>query len=109
MKAKLHGTYMFRDKDPAIDYLRTPFEENPETTNKIATIAGCSHGTVSNIFYGGTRNPQFATIVRIARAIGPQGEEALIRCVRTGGRGLTLVKGERKASDTAPAKKRASA
>ena len=87
----------------------TPFEENPDSTNRIAVIAGVSHGTVSGLFYGATRKPQFATMVRIARAIGPQGEEALIRCVRTGGRGLTLVKGERKASDTAPAKKRASA
>lgn len=100
-KTTLLGTYLFKDKDPAIDYLRAPFEENPETTNAIANRAGVSHGTVSNIFYGQTRKPQFATMVRIARAIGPKGEDALIRCVRSGGRGVTLVKGERKASDTA--------
>lgn len=98
MKAKI-GTYLFKDKDPAIDFLRTPFEENPETTNQIALRAGVAHGTVSGMFYGDTRYPRFATVVRVARAIGPAGEEALIRCVRTGGRGLTLVKGERKASD----------
>lgn len=99
MKAKLHGTYLFKDKDPAIDFLRTPFEENPETTNAVANRAGVSHGTVSEMFYGKTRYPRFSTVVRVARALGPQGEEALIRCVRTGGRGLTIVKGERKASD----------
>lgn len=98
-KSTLQGTYLFKDKDPAIDYLRSPFEENTESINAIANRAGISHSTVSAIFYGDTRKPQFATIVRIARAIGPEGEEALIKCIRTGGRGLTIVKGERKASD----------
>lgn len=99
-KPTLIGTYLFKDKDPAIDYLRAPFEDNTETTNAIATRAGVGYSTVHNIFYGDTCAPRFSTLVRIARAIGPKGEEALIRCVRSGGRGLSLVKGERKASDT---------
>lgn len=78
-------SYNFVDKDPAIDYLRSPFENNPQTVNAFSVRAGLAPSTVSNIFYGKTRKPQFATMVRIARAIGPEGERALIECVKNGG------------------------
>jgi len=85
MKAKLHGTYLFKDKDPAIDYLRTPRKNSGDSDNRIALRAGVAPGTVRNVFDGDTRKPQFATMVRIARAIGPEGVRALVKCVEGGG------------------------
>jgi len=79
-------SYNFTDKDPAVDYLRAPFEENSMTVNAFAISAGVAPSTVSNIFYGKTRKPQFATMVRIARAIGPSGVRALQKCVEQGGK-----------------------
>lgn len=88
----MHGNFSFKkyvflptEKDPAVEYLRSPFEANTETVNAFAVRAGLSHGTVSNIFYGKTRKPQFATMVRIARAIGPEGVRALTACIKHGG------------------------
>ncbi len=93
MRAKLHGTYLFRDKDPVIDYLRTPRKECRTSTSRLADQAGCAPGTIHNMFDGTTRRPQWATVVRVARAIGPAGEEALVRCIRGGGRGLRVIQG----------------
>ena len=83
---KLIKSYNFTDKDPAIDYLRTPFNENPQNVTAFAISAGVAPSTVSAIFYGKTRKPQFATMVRIARAIGPAGIRALTECIREGGK-----------------------
>lgn len=85
---RLVKSYNFTDKDPAIDYLRPSFESDPATVNALAVRAGVSPSTVSNLFYGKTCKPQFATMVRIARAIGPEGERALIDCIRNGGSSL---------------------
>ena len=95
---KLVKSYNFVDKDPAIDYLRPSFEANQLTVNALAVQANVSPSTVSNIFYGATRKPQFATMVRIARAIGPEGERALIECVKNGGTsGVSAEAGQRMA------------
>lgn len=96
MKARLSGTYLFRDKDPVIDHLRTPRQQCKMKGNKLANVANVSPGTVYNMFNGTTRRPKWYTVVSIARAIGPEGEAALVRCIRTGGRGLRVVEGSKR-------------
>jgi hypothetical protein len=86
MKAKLYHSYVFRDKDPVIDYLRTAKAKAGVTDGKIASDSGVSHGTLRNWFVGKTRRPQFATIVAAARGIGPDGTDALVRCLKNGGK-----------------------
>ena len=83
---RLVASYNFTTKDPAIDAIRTPFEDDPGTVAAFAVRAGVSYSTVANIFYGKTRSPRLATMVRIARAIGPNGERALIECIKTYGK-----------------------
>jgi transcriptional regulator with XRE-family HTH domain len=86
MKAKLYHTYLFKDKCPSIDYLRTAKAKVGISNSKIAQVSGVSPGTLNNWFGGTTRRPQFATIVAAARGIGPEGTEALARCLRNGGK-----------------------
>lgn len=66
----VYGTYRFKDKDPAIDRLRTVFQEKKATYDGVAHDAGLSPGTLRNWFEGGTRRPQFATLNAAARAMG---------------------------------------
>lgn len=86
MKAKLYATYAFRDKDPVIDYLRTAKAKAGVSTSKVAKDSGVSPATLANWFGGTTRRPQFATVVAAARGIGPEGTEALARCLKNGGK-----------------------
>jgi lambda repressor-like predicted transcriptional regulator len=86
VKAKLYKTYLFRDKCPSIDYLRTAKAKAGIKNAKISINSGVAAGTLNNWFNGTTRRPQFATIVAAARGIGPEGVDALARCVRDGGK-----------------------
>jgi DNA-binding phage protein len=99
MRAKLHTTYLFKTKDPAIDYIREAFTQAraaKRSTSSIAGTAGVAPGTVSAMFYGKTRKPQFATMVRVARAIGPEAEDALVRCIKQAGRNVRVIEGGKK-------------
>jgi DNA-binding phage protein len=96
MKARLSGTYLFRDKDPVIDYLRTPYKNVKRKGAAVARDANVAPGTVYNMFDGTTRRPKFYTVVSIARALGPEAEEALVKCLRLGGRGLRVVENNKK-------------
>ena len=82
---RLVGTYLFKDKDPAVDYTRTSYNDSGMTNTQIAHIAGVSPNTVYQIYEGKTSNPRFSTMVRIARAIGPEAERALAKCITSGG------------------------
>lgn len=85
MKARI-GTYLWKDKDPAIDYLRGPLKDSGQKGTAVARAAGVAPGTVYNMFGGKTTRPTFTTVVAVARAIGPDGERALMRCIKSGGR-----------------------
>lgn len=94
MKIKLYNTYLVRDKDPVIDYLRNA--KVGIKTSKLARDSGVSATTIANWFGGKTRKPQFATVVAVARAMGPAGTAALTSCITNGGRGgrkLSVIQG----------------
>lgn len=78
--SNLYKTYIFRDKDPVIDVLRTAKTDSKVKASTIAETSGVSPSTIHNWFMGKTRKPQFATVVAVARAIGAVSAiEALIR------------------------------
>lgn len=87
MKAKLYGNYYFRkgEQDPVCDYLRAARDKRPTKTKEI-TKQGLAGSTVANLFEGKTRNPRFSTVMVIARAIGPEGVEAVAKCLTHGGK-----------------------
>jgi hypothetical protein len=67
-------TYRFTEKDPVIDELRTLV--NDEGLSKklviVATLANLHPSTVKNLFHGGTKKPQNATVMGIVTSLGYQ-------------------------------------
>lgn len=70
MPIQTYRTYMFKDKDPVIDKLRTIFDESGMTYGQLARDSGCSEATPRNWFGGETRRPQHASVMAVARAMG---------------------------------------
>lgn len=66
----LYKTYSFKDKDPAIDQLRTVVQKEKASYKDIFESSGVSVSTIYNWFDGPTRRPQHATIMAVARALG---------------------------------------
>jgi hypothetical protein len=52
----------------------------------VARDSGVSATTLHNWFDGKTRRPQFATVLAAARGIGPEGVDALAKCIKNGGK-----------------------
>ena len=65
-----YATYNFVDKDPVIDELRTIVSDEKASYADIHATSGVSVNTLYNWFNGGTRRPQHATIMAVARALG---------------------------------------
>jgi hypothetical protein len=77
-KIKVTGTYLFVEKDPVIDIVRT-FTENEARRRKvpISTViseacsrAPLSPSTPANWFFGDTRRPISASVESYGRALG---------------------------------------
>jgi transcriptional regulator with XRE-family HTH domain len=68
----LTRSFNFVDKDPAIDELRTAFQDERKLFREadLAVIAGCSPSTVKNMFGGKTARPQHLTLCKLAGALG---------------------------------------
>jgi hypothetical protein len=69
----LYKSYVFKDKDPIIDSLRTAFEDAGGSYKSISNRSNVSYSTVHNWFSGKTRRPQFATVAEFAIACGKHG------------------------------------
>jgi hypothetical protein len=75
-RMKLYRSYMFRDKDPAIDEFRTVMQDhygdqlNHKALVDVETQGGPTAQTIHNWFFGGTKRPQNATIEAAGRALG---------------------------------------
>ena len=74
--SKLYRSYLFKNKDPAIDVLRTVIQDNaggkitPKVLKGIEVGGGPTVSCMNAWFYGGTKRPQNATIEAAGRAIG---------------------------------------
>jgi len=67
---KLYKSYMFTEKDPIIDVVRTIVEDSHRPFARIERDSGVTGQTLRNWFMGPTKRPQFATIAAVARALG---------------------------------------
>ncbi len=75
---KIYQSYMFRNKDPAIDELRTEVQKVNGGSNRIAHAhlveiekeGGPTASTMRAWFFGKTMRPTNATIEAAGRAIG---------------------------------------
>jgi len=74
--AKLYSSYMFREKDPEIDELRTLIETNYgekvryNHLTKIERGGGPSASCMANWFFGKTKRPSNPTMEAAGRAMG---------------------------------------
>lgn len=67
---KLHRSYLFKDKDPIIDQLRTLVQDEGLTYSEVAEAAGITVQTLYNWFTGPTKRPQYATVMCVVRGMG---------------------------------------
>lgn len=73
---RLLKAYNFKNKDPAIDELRTLIEDQygervkGKHLKQIAEAGGPTQGCMSGWFFGGTKRPQNPTLEAAGRALG---------------------------------------
>lgn len=74
---KIYKSYVFRDKDPAIDELRTLVQSanngvkiTRKSLKKVEDGGGPQVGTLANWFFGTVKRPQNATLEAAGRALG---------------------------------------
>lgn len=65
-----YRSYLFKEKDPVIDALRTAVQDSTLSYQDIHHASGVSVGTLNKWFYGDVRRPQFATVSAVALACG---------------------------------------
>lgn len=68
-----YKSYVFREKDPIIDALRTAFSDSGKSYAQLHEQSGVAASTFHNWFHGKTRKPQFCTISATAIALGKVG------------------------------------
>ena len=70
---RTYKSYLFREKDPVIDSLRTVVSDSRMKYSKISEESNVSATTLSNWFGGTTKRPQHCTIAAVAKACGKKG------------------------------------
>lgn len=70
MRVRLYKTYLFKDKDPVIDELRTIMQDSHASKYDVAGASGVSVTCLTGWFGGPTRRPQHATVKAVAKALG---------------------------------------
>lgn len=65
-----YKSYVFVDKDPIIDEVRTLIDTSGTNYSWIEEHSGVTAVTLRAWFYGKTRKPQAATVNAVARALG---------------------------------------
>ena len=65
-----YKSYVFIDKDPIIDEVRTVFNESGKTKQWVTEESGVTAKTLRDWFEGGTKRPQAATINAVLRSLG---------------------------------------
>jgi hypothetical protein len=66
----LYRTYMFKDKDPVIDRIRTIMRDEGISERDLHIVSGVSTTTFHNWFKGETMKPQYATVAASVSAMG---------------------------------------
>jgi hypothetical protein len=66
----VYKTYLFRDKDPNIDKLRTIVQQSGLSRQEIHELSGVAVGTMKGWFDGKTLRPRFCGMQAVGRACG---------------------------------------
>lgn len=82
----LYRSYLFTDKDPIIDRMRTAFQDSGKTIKEVAQESGLTESTIRNWFYGDTERPQFASIQAFMHALGWSFEPMVLTVQETASR-----------------------
>lgn len=74
-KKKVRGfiayrSYVFKEKDPIIDALRTAYQDSGLGLKEVEEASGVKSSTLYQWFLGDTKRPQFATVSAVALALG---------------------------------------
>jgi len=69
---KLYKSYIFKEKDPVIDQLRTVVQDSKKSYGEIHALSGVSVSAINGWFNGVTKRPQFATVNAVASALGQE-------------------------------------
>lgn len=69
---KPYKSYVFKDKDPVIDKVRTIVADSGFSYTDISEDSGVSTTAMYGWFHGATRRPQFCTVNAVARACGQE-------------------------------------
>ena len=67
---KSYQSYLFRNKDPVIDRLRTIIADQDVTFTYIENKSGVTTKTLHNWFQGKTKRPMHCTVAAVASALG---------------------------------------
>jgi len=65
-----YRSYLFRDKDPIIDLVRTAVQDSGLNYTQLEWKSGVHKRTIYAWFHGETKRPQAATINAVLRGIG---------------------------------------
>ena len=66
----LYRSYVFKDKDPAIDKIRTIVQDEGVSEAQLHVLSNVSLTTFAAWFRGDTKRPQHATLAAAASALG---------------------------------------
>ena len=67
---KAYKSYLFRNKDPIIDRLRTLISDQDVSHSYIELHSGVTARTLYAWFHGETRRPQYSTVAAVAAVLG---------------------------------------
>ena len=67
---KLYKSYMFVEKDPVIDIMRTVIQNKKASYKEIHQDSGVSVSAITSWFHGKTKRPQFATCQAVMKSLG---------------------------------------
>lgn len=70
---KTYKSYLFVEKDPIIDAMRTVVSDGQWNHTELSEESGVSAQAISNWFGGNVKRPQFATVSAVVRALGKKG------------------------------------
>mgnify|MGYP001591074174 CR=1 FL=1 len=84
-----YRTYPFKDRDPILDRFEAAFTDSEMTYGEIHDASGVSVGTLGNWRskrQGGTRRPQYCTVMATFRAMGIDLKETPYSLRKNGGK-----------------------
>lgn len=67
---RLYRSYVFQDKDPVIDRVKTIVQDEGLSYAEVQIISGVRASTLTGWFTGPVRKPQYATVAAVTAALG---------------------------------------